>query len=284
MLWLLASEHIEGVIDADPEELAFRLRMAVSEVQEALGPLIGKGFFVVVQFASTALAPQERLASPETERETEGETEGETPLVRLAPDVAQAKKRKAQIKTEALQYLEFLNAKAGKHFRPVPSNLRFIEARLGEGVPLQDLKTLTVRKCREWLGTDQEKYLRPETLCNATKCHSYLGEIPPEDQTCNVPDATEASGLELSPAHAAGRPPTTLPPRPSSPTAGAAAGLQESSNATIPEPSATGPKAMAHFIADITSSAAIPSPDSGLSRSPETGSGEPPSPSGLSLH
>jgi uncharacterized phage protein (TIGR02220 family) len=48
-------------------------------------------------------------------------------------------------------------------------------------VTLQDLKTLTVRKCREWLGTDQEKYLRPETLCNATKCHSYLGEIPPEE-------------------------------------------------------------------------------------------------------
>jgi uncharacterized phage protein (TIGR02220 family) len=76
--------------------------------------------------------------------------------------------------------LEFLNGKAGRHFQPVPANLKFIEARLAEGVTVQDLKTLTVRKCREWLGSDMEKFLRPETLFNATKCHSYLGEIPPE--------------------------------------------------------------------------------------------------------
>jgi uncharacterized phage protein (TIGR02220 family) len=285
MLWLIASEDRDGTIDAEPEKLAFRLRWTGSDISDALSPLIGKGFFEVVQFPPTDSRPSlDKLYSESRTEEKRGEEKREeTSLVPLTRDGAQSK-RKAQIKTEALQYLEFLNAKAGKHFRPVPSNLRFIEARLSEGVPLQDLKTLTVRKCREWLGTDQEKYLRPETLCNATKCHSYLGEIPPEDQTCNVPDATEPSSSQLSPAHAAGRPPTTLPPRPSSPTAGAAVGLPESSNATIPEPSATGPKAMAHFIAGITSSAAIPSPDSGLSKSPETGSGEPPSPSGLSLH
>jgi hypothetical protein len=42
MLWLLASEDKEGVIDADPESLAFRLRCSIKEVETALSPLIGK--------------------------------------------------------------------------------------------------------------------------------------------------------------------------------------------------------------------------------------------------
>lgn len=204
MLWLLATEHPEAVIDANPEKLAFRLRWTVSGISDALSPLIGKGFFEVVQFASDPLAKLNREATPETYKPEGYKPETETSLVPLARDAARLK-RKAEIKTEALQYLDFLNAKAGKHFRPVPSNLRFIEARLAEGVTLQDLKTLTVRKCREWLGTDMEKFLRPETLCNRTKCHSYLGEITPE-APCNAPSATEASSPQQSPATADGLP------------------------------------------------------------------------------
>jgi uncharacterized phage protein (TIGR02220 family) len=171
MLWLIASEHPDGIIDANPEDLAFRLRWTEVELTDALSPLIGKGFFEVVQFDSTALAP---VYPPSiTEKRREEKRREETPLVPLTRDGG--RKRAAQLKADALEYLDFLNAKAGKHFRPVPSTLRMIEARLAEGVTLQDLKTLTLRKCREWLGSDQAKYLRPETLCNATKCHSYLG-------------------------------------------------------------------------------------------------------------
>jgi uncharacterized phage protein (TIGR02220 family) len=206
MLWLIASEHQDGIIDADPEDLAFRLRWPEQEMTDALSPLIGKGFFEVMQFPLTeSRPPLEQVYSESRSEERRGEERREeTPLVPLARDGGKAK-RKAEIKTEALQYLDFLNAKAGKHFRPVPSNLRFIEARLAEGVTLQDLKTLTVRKCRDWLGTDQEKYLRPETLCNPTKCHSYLGEITPE-VPCNALSATEASSPSQSPATADGLP------------------------------------------------------------------------------
>jgi uncharacterized phage protein (TIGR02220 family) len=289
MLWLMATEHPEGVIDADPDRLTFRLRWTGSAMADALSPLIGKGFFEVVQFPATepmpSLEPVYKEPSPYIKQyKAEDINLEDKHLLSGKPDDARLGKRKAQVKTEALQYLDFLNAKAGKHFRPVPSNLRLIEARLSEGVSLQDLKTLTVRKCREWLGTDQEKYLRPETLCNATKCHSYLGEIPPEDQSCNVPDVTEASDSAPNPVRAAGNLQTSTSPRPSRPIAGVVAGLQELSNATIPEPSATGLKGMGHFIAGITSFAAIPSPDSELSKSPETGNGEHPFPSGPSLH
>jgi uncharacterized phage protein (TIGR02220 family) len=207
MLWLLATEHPEAIIDADPEKLAFRLRWPVSEIPDALSPLIGKGFFDVVQFDSASLADGKRVGSPETYK-AEDINQRDKPLLSRERDGGRQKR--AQVKTEALQYLDFLNAKAGKHFRPVPSTLRVIEARLAEGVSLQDLKTLTVRKCREWLGTDREKFLRPETLCNATKCHSYLGEIAPEVSPCNAPSVIEDSSPTQSPATADGLPPTNL--------------------------------------------------------------------------
>lgn len=69
MLWLLASEHEKGVIDATPEKLAFRLRMKESEVKDALKPLIDKDFFSVVQVDSSVLAKVGRDARPETEAE-----------------------------------------------------------------------------------------------------------------------------------------------------------------------------------------------------------------------
>lgn len=69
MLWLLASDHERGEIDAAPKKLAFRLRMTECEVTDALRPLIDNGFFLVLSDASDALAERKRLA--DLERETE---------------------------------------------------------------------------------------------------------------------------------------------------------------------------------------------------------------------
>lgn len=46
MLWLLASESNEGVIQKTTEEIAFRLRMTEKEVITAIKPLIDNGFFI----------------------------------------------------------------------------------------------------------------------------------------------------------------------------------------------------------------------------------------------
>lgn len=70
MLWLIASEHESGHIDADAKKLAFRLRMTEQEVADALKPLIENGFFSEVRsFASKAPARRKRDAMPETETE-----------------------------------------------------------------------------------------------------------------------------------------------------------------------------------------------------------------------
>jgi hypothetical protein len=69
MLWLLASEHHNGVLDASPQKLSFRLRLSVSDASDALKPLIENKFFSVVADDSPLLAPRKHDATPETEAE-----------------------------------------------------------------------------------------------------------------------------------------------------------------------------------------------------------------------
>jgi uncharacterized phage protein (TIGR02220 family) len=83
------------------------------------------------------------------------------------------KSREAQ----ARDVLSFLNAKAGRNYRPTRVNLKFIEDRLKEGYTMEDCKQVVVRKCREWKGGEMDQYLRPATLFNATKFNQYAGEL-----------------------------------------------------------------------------------------------------------
>jgi hypothetical protein len=74
LLWLLASEHKDTVFDASFEELKFRLFISLDEYNQAMKPLIEKGFFVVVD-GMLAECLQDASAERETERETEEEKE-----------------------------------------------------------------------------------------------------------------------------------------------------------------------------------------------------------------
>lgn len=83
---------------------------------------------------------------------------------------------------EARLILEFLNAKAGKRFRPVAVNVEMIVARLKEGYTADDLRGVVAMKCRKWKGDERmNEYLRPATLFNRTNCAQYVGELGPED-------------------------------------------------------------------------------------------------------
>ena len=66
MLWLLASEHADGVIPYDLETIAFRLHMTGDKVDAALGPLIGAGFLIEEHDASEPPAAGKHPASPES--------------------------------------------------------------------------------------------------------------------------------------------------------------------------------------------------------------------------
>lgn len=80
---------------------------------------------------------------------------------------------------DARGILEFLNSKrTGRGFRPLPTTLRPIAMRLHEGATVADCRAIIVIKARQVAdGKFDAKYLRPETLFNATKFESYLGEL-----------------------------------------------------------------------------------------------------------
>ncbi len=74
MLWLLASEEEDGVIDFDTPSIAFRLRMPEQEMLSYLIPLIEQGFFLLSgDDASTMLADCLHAASKLLHQSTETE-------------------------------------------------------------------------------------------------------------------------------------------------------------------------------------------------------------------
>jgi uncharacterized phage protein (TIGR02220 family) len=74
--------------------------------------------------------------------------------------------------------IDYLNRKAGRNFKAVPTSTKLIRARAKEGATLADFKAVIDRKCAEWLGDqNREQYLRPATLFNAEKFNNYLGQL-----------------------------------------------------------------------------------------------------------
>lgn len=74
------------------------------------------------------------------------------------------------------QIIEYLNKKIGSNYKSTTrSTKEKIDARLNEGYILDDFIVVIDKKAEEWMGTEMEKYLRPETLFG-TKFEGYLNQ------------------------------------------------------------------------------------------------------------
>jgi hypothetical protein len=87
MLWLLASEYTDGKITASVDAIAFRLRMPVNDLVDALKPLINADFFID---DSNLLADCYQEAIPEKERETETQDKTETDISSVSGETRRA--------------------------------------------------------------------------------------------------------------------------------------------------------------------------------------------------
>ena len=92
--------------------------------------------------------------------------------------------------------MDYLNEKAGTHYRAgVAKTQSLIKARASEGFTEADFRTVIDKKCADWIGTEYEQYLRPQTLFG-TKFESYLNGMPynnskyqtQKKRPANVPD------------------------------------------------------------------------------------------------
>lgn len=74
------------------------------------------------------------------------------------------------------EIIDYLNAAANKKYRhSTPKTKNLIQARYKENFDINDFKKVIDIKTKEWLKSDMERYLRPETLFG-TKFESYLNQ------------------------------------------------------------------------------------------------------------
>lgn len=92
------------------------------------------------------------------------------------------------------QVISHLNSLANTRYRPTKADtIKLISARLKEGYSVDDLKLVVSYKCDEWMGTDMQKYLRPETLFRPSKFEGYLNAA-----TSGAPARKRASNADTS--------------------------------------------------------------------------------------
>lgn len=98
---------------------------------------------------------------------------------------------------EIMAIVSYLNERTGKSFRASSRATKDkIRARLNEGFTVDDFKRVIDVKTAEWMGTEQEKYLRPETLFG-TKFEGYLNQRPERKKMSNADIARAMDEYEL---------------------------------------------------------------------------------------
>jgi len=94
------------------------------------------------------------------------------------------------------EIISYLNEKAGTRYKHTTSKTQTcIHARLAEGFTLDDFKTVIDKKCADWIDTDYEQYLRPETLFG-TKFEGYLNSKQQNNNNKRQAQSTKQSGYD----------------------------------------------------------------------------------------
>ena len=125
----------------------------------------------IVCYTSTGTLLQARACACTTEQREQREIENSTSSLSGKPDYIGTSR----------EVISYLNQKAGTKFKPkAKATMKFVTARIKDGYTIEDMKRVIDAKCEEWLGGEFQKYLRPETLFNATKFESYYSGLTDE--------------------------------------------------------------------------------------------------------
>jgi len=91
----------------------------------------------------------------------------------------------AEIASLAREIVEYLNQKAGTRYQSkTKATQQKIKARINEGYTLDDFKTVIDKKVDQWMNTEWENFLRPETLFG-NKFEGYLNQKTNKKRSSN---------------------------------------------------------------------------------------------------
>jgi uncharacterized phage protein (TIGR02220 family) len=115
------------------------------------------------------------IKSNENQEENENKTHQDVNVIVNVNDNVDVNVKKISLE-EIKGIIEYLNIKSNSHYKySTDKTQTLIKARIKDGFTLDDFKIVIDKKCEEWLGTDFEKFLRPETLFS-NKFEGYLNQ------------------------------------------------------------------------------------------------------------
>lgn len=116
-----------------------------------------------------------KIKSIENQKENENKTHQDVNVIVNVNDNVDVNVKKISLE-EIKGIIEYLNIKSNSHYKySTDKTQTLIKARIKDGFTLDDFKIVIDKKCEEWLGTDFEKFLRPETLFS-NKFEGYLNQ------------------------------------------------------------------------------------------------------------
>ena len=116
-----------------------------------------------------------KIKSNENQKENENKTHQDVNVIVNVNDNVDVNVKKISLE-EIKGIIEYLNIKSNSHYKySTDKTQTLIKARIKDGFTLDDFKIVIDKKCEEWLGTDFEKFLRPETLFS-NKFEGYLNQ------------------------------------------------------------------------------------------------------------
>lgn len=146
--------------------------------------------FNQIEIKSNGIYTEKALELPDNQTATNWQPDGNQPATQYSTD-------KYSIDKKSYIYIvDYLNQKAGTKYKASSKKTQTcIHARLAEGFTEDDFKVVIDKKCADWIGTDMEQYLRPETLFG-TKFESYLNAKVTKKQNSGVPEGSAQDDLD----------------------------------------------------------------------------------------
>ena len=116
-----------------------------------------------------------------SKQNAENENENENEITPPTPPSGGREGGEPRADEETERVIAHLNDVCGTAYRPSSAKSRqLVGARLREGFSVEDCERVIDNMAARWLGDERmRRYLRPETLFNATKFEGYLNAGPP---------------------------------------------------------------------------------------------------------
>lgn len=167
---------------ASNDYLANFCQCSTRTVTQAISKLKELGYIRVKSFDGRKRVMRSCLAKFARQPSEICEAESQNLRERILVDITNREKEPMSGKPDDVPYdevIDYLNERTGKHYRSKAASTRkLIKARFAEGYTLDDFKRVIDTKTSQWLNTDQDKFLRPETLFRPSHFESYLNESP----------------------------------------------------------------------------------------------------------